>query len=108
MGPLAAPSPPPLDRACSVLDTVAQGDRLLHFPDPSFSHVVRSLAEAAQDPAVEEIWLTVYRVSSSPPILRAAKAGRRIRVFVELQTCFDEASTLEWWSGSTASRRRES
>jgi polyphosphate kinase len=61
---------------------------------------VRFLEESADDPGVEEIWLTVYRVAKDSAVLRAlqraAEAGRRVTVFFEVQARFDERANLEW------------
>lgn len=91
---------PVLSHAPSVREAVAAGDRLLHFPYHSYDHVVRFLTEAATDPDVEEIWLTVYRVSRESAVLGAlldaAERGKVVRVFVEVKARFDEASNLAW------------
>ncbi|MGD2067306.1 MAG: polyphosphate kinase 1 [Gemmatimonadota bacterium] len=96
-----APLPhPELSEATSILDTVARGDRLLHFPYQSYQSVVRFMDEAAADPDVEEIWLTVYRVTEDSAILgalqRAAERGKTVRVFVEVKARFDEESNIRW------------
>jgi len=91
---------PELDQASSVFDVVREKDHLLHFPYHSYEPVVRFLVEAAEDPDVEEIWLTVYRVSSDSKVLGAlldaAGRGKKVRVFVEVMARFDEASNLRW------------
>lgn len=91
---------PRLRHAASVLDAVGEEEHLLHPPYQSYDYVVRFLTEAAEDPDVEEIWLTVYRVSRDSQILNAlleaAERGKRVRVFVEVQARFDEASNLAW------------
>ena len=49
---------------------------------------------------MEELWLTVYRVARDSAVLnalvRAARAGKRVTVFMEVQARFDEESNLEW------------
>jgi polyphosphate kinase len=95
------PSPHPvLETAPSMLRTIREKDRLLHFPYHSYKHVLRFLTDAANDPDVEEIWLTVYRVSPNSKILstleRAAERGKRVRVFVEVKARFDEEKNLQW------------
>jgi polyphosphate kinase len=94
--PLAHPQ---LERSRSILDAIAERDQVLHFPYQSFDYVTRFLTEAAHDPDVEEIFLTVYRVSRDSPICHAVlnAAGRKkVRVFFEVQARFDEAANLEW------------
>ena len=89
-----------LEGASSVLAAIDEHDQLIHFPYHSYSYVVRFLTEAAADPDVEEIWLTVYRVSRDSAVLKAlleaAERGKKVRVFVEVQARFDEASNLDW------------
>lgn len=91
---------PDLDAAPSVLDAVAAADQLLHFPYQSYDHVVRFLTEASADPGVEEIWLTVYRVSRRSRVLaallEARERGKKVHVFLEVKARFDEASNVEW------------
>ncbi|MFC1661773.1 polyphosphate kinase 1 [Gemmatimonadota bacterium] len=84
----------------SVLQAVAKKDRILHFPYQSYDHVLRFLEEAADDPAVEEIWITLYRVASDSAVvkslIRAAQRGARVMAFVEVKARFDEAQNLGW------------
>ena len=91
---------PDLEGVPSVIAAVAERDRVLHFPYQSYDYVIRFLAEAAADPAVEEIWLTVYRLSRESAVARAvldaAERGKRVRVFVEVLARFDEAANLAW------------
>lgn len=91
---------PTLDDAPSVLDAIREKDRIIHTPYQSFDHVVRFLDEAAADEAVEEVWLTVYRVARESSVLkaliRAAEAGKKVVVFMEVQARFDEESNLFW------------
>ncbi len=91
---------PSLDGSASVRELVDRSDQLLLFPYHAYDHVVRFLTEAAQDPDVEEIWLTVYRVSRESPVLRAllsaAERGKAVHVFVEVKARFDEATNLDW------------
>lgn len=89
-----------LDEAPSVLDLVREKDQIIHTPYQSYGHVVRFLDEAAADEAVEEVWLTVYRVARDSSVLkaliRAAEAGKKVTVFMEVQARFDEESNLFW------------
>jgi polyphosphate kinase len=91
---------PVLDAADSILAAVGERDQVVHFPYQSFDHVVRFLEEAATDPDVEELWLTVYRVARDSAVLNAliaaAEAGKRVTVFMEVQARFDEESNLGW------------
>lgn len=91
---------PRLSTAPSVLDAVSEADQVVHTPYQSFDHVVRFLQEAAADPDVEEVWLTVYRVARDSAVLNAlvdaARSGKRVTVFLEVQARFDEESNLGW------------
>jgi polyphosphate kinase len=79
---------------------VRERDQVIHLPYQSFDHVVRFLEEAAANPDVEELWLTVYRVARDSNVLNAliaaAQSGKRVTVFMEVQARFDEESNLYW------------
>jgi polyphosphate kinase len=91
---------PTLDRAPSVMEEMRAHDQVIHTPYQSFDPVVRLLDEAARDVDVEEVWLTVYRVAKDSSVLNAliaaARAGKRVTVFMEVQARFDEESNLYW------------
>lgn len=91
---------PALEQASSMFEAVAEKDRLLSFPYQKFDYVVRFLEEAAVDPAVEELWITLYRVSRDSAVARAlvkaAEHGKRVTAFVEVKARFDEQSNLDW------------
>ncbi|MCC6882720.1 MAG: polyphosphate kinase 1, partial [Verrucomicrobiales bacterium] len=90
---------PAFDHDLSMFGPIAQQDRLLHFPYQRYDYVLRFLNEAALDPAVEEIKTTQYRVASNSGIvsalIRAARNGKKVTVFVELKARFDEAANLQ-------------
>jgi len=99
----AAPEPlvhPRLRGQPSVLDVVASRDILLHYPYHGFDSVIDFLREAAIDPRVTHIRMTVYRVSHSSSVLNAlinaAHNGKKVTVLVELLARFDEENNLEW------------
>jgi polyphosphate kinase len=91
---------PALDSAESVLDLVRGGDQVIYTPYQSFAHFVRFLNEAAEDPNVEAMSLTVYRVANDSDVLtallKAAKNGKKVTVFVEVQARFDQQTNLKW------------
>jgi len=91
---------PVLDGAPSVMAAIRERDQVIHLPYQSFDHVVHFLEEAAANPDVEELWLTVYRVARDSNVLNAliaaAQNGKRVTVFMEVQARFDEESNLYW------------
>jgi polyphosphate kinase len=88
-----------LPRTASILESVRQADRLLHFPYQAFDPVLRFLAEAATDPEVTSLSATLYRAASDSQVvtglINAARAGKRVRVFVEIKARFDEKPNLD-------------
>ena len=66
---------PTLERGGSILDLIGARDRLLHFPYQSYGYVVRLLQEAASDPDVDGIWISLYRVSSRSEVVKGANRG---------------------------------
>lgn len=75
-------------------------DLLLHFPYHSFSAIVQLLQQAATDPAVKRIAITLYRVADRSLICAAladaARRGKRVDVVMEVLARFDERNNLHW------------
>ena len=84
----------------SIFKTITEGERLLHLPFHSYNYILRFFNEAAIDPQVKEIYVTLYRVAANSHIVNAlisaAKNGKKVTVFVELKARFDEANNLKW------------
>jgi len=84
----------------SILRVLRQKDVMLHFPYQTFNHFIDFLREAAIDPQVKEIGLTVYRVAEGSKVmnalLNAIRNGKVVTVVVELQARFDEENNIYW------------
>ena len=89
-----------LENQPSVLDNISKQDQILHFPYQSYDYVLRFFNEAAIDPDVSEIKVTLYRVARNSMIanalISAAKNGKKVTAFVEVKARFDEANNLKW------------
>ena len=76
------------------------GDLLLHHPFESFQPVVDFLQQAAHDPDVRSLSLSLYRTDRESPVghsvIEAARHGKQVRVVVELGARFDEARNADW------------
>jgi len=97
--PFAARDPLPAGR--SMWELLREHDWLVHHPYDDFgATVLRLLNEAAADPAVVSLKLTLYRTGEHSPVvdalLRAAAAGKEVVAFVELKASYDEARNIAW------------
>lgn len=98
--PLPQLNHPDLQRNVSILKTLEVKDILVHFPYHKFSYLTDLLREAAIDPEVTHIKITLYRVSRESKVMtaliNACQNGKDVTVVIELQARFDEASNIYW------------
>jgi polyphosphate kinase len=102
---LQYPSCPPLPHKHihpqeSLLKTIRKRDILLHHPYQSFHYMIDLLREAAIDPKVTSIRMTLYRVAEMSKIVnalsKAAKNGKAVTALFEFQARFDEEANISW------------
>jgi len=84
----------------SLLHILKERDILLHFPYQSFRYIIDLLREASIDPQVRSIKMTLYRVARDSNVINAlinaARNGKSVTVFMELQARFDEEANIYW------------
>ncbi len=91
---------PPFDTDESVFSVLDKRDVLLYHPYESFDPITRLIQQAAKDPDVFAIRMTLYRAGANSPIVNAltsaAESGKQVTVMVELKARFDEENNLIW------------
>jgi polyphosphate kinase len=84
----------------SILQKINEKDYLVNAPYQSFAYLIKFLREAALDPKVLSIKITLYRLAKNSQIIssliNAAKNGKKVTVQIELQARFDEASNISY------------
>lgn len=90
----------PINR--SILSSIRRKDIMLHYPYQSFQYIIDLLREASIDPKVRSIKMTIYRAARVSNVINslinAARNGKFVTVFMELQARFDEEANI-YWSG---------
>lgn len=91
---------PDLKHFHSILDVIDKKDVMLHYPYQSFSYFIDLLREAAIDPKVRSIKITIYRLADDSKVvnalINAAKNGKKVTVVLELRARFDEENNIHW------------
>ena len=91
---------PPLDTNENIFTILEKQDLLLYHPYESFEPVVKLIQNAAKDPDVVSIKMTLYRSGTNSPIVKAlmdaSESGKQVTVMVELKARFDEENNLIW------------
>jgi polyphosphate kinase len=94
------PIPVDVGDSGSVYSLIDRGDVMLHTPYHSYDLILRFFNESAIDPAVEKIYVTLYRIAVDSAIgqalMTAARNGKKVTVLVELKARFDEANNIRW------------
>ncbi len=89
-----------IDSTKTVFDVISKHDILLHHPYQSYDYLIRFLREAAIDPQVTTIKITLYRVAKFSNVvnslINAIKNGKKVVVLMELQARFDEEANIYW------------
>jgi polyphosphate kinase len=86
----------------SIIDKLAERDYLINLPYQSYDYIILFLREAAIDPRVTEIHITLYRLAEDSRVvnalINAVKNGKKVNCLVELKARFDEQANI-YWSG---------
>ncbi len=92
--------PQRLDQPGNMFGAIRTRDVLLHHPFQSFQPVIVFLQQAARDPAVAAIKMTVYRTGAESELMdvliSAARSGKEVTVVLELMARFDEEANINW------------
>lgn len=91
---------PVLEKQVSFFETLTHEDVFLNYPYHSFNYYLDFLREAAIDPNVYSIQITIYRLSKNSDVvnilLAALQNGKNVTAVIELQARFDESENISW------------
>lgn len=91
---------PELPAYTSIFSAIKKRDIMLHYPYHTFMHIIDLLREASIDPKVRSIKMTLYRAARDSNVINAlvnaARNGKSVTVFLELQARFDEKANIQW------------
>lgn len=91
---------PLLRQPCRIMDVIEKRDVMLHFPYHSFDSIIDLLREAAIDPFVQSIRISLYRLARNSKIINAlinaVRNGKEVTVVLELRARFDEEANMRW------------
>jgi polyphosphate kinase len=100
--PYVPGTPKAFAKGNNIFSTIRRGDILLHHPYQSFGPIIDLLNQAATDPQVVGIKMTVYRTGTDSvlmqSLIRAAQNGKQVTVVLELMARFDEEANIGWAS----------
>jgi polyphosphate kinase len=98
--PITPLNHPAFDKYPSIFDCIRDQDILLHYPYHSFHSFIDLLREAAIDPKVKSIKMTIYRLANQSDVvnalMNAVLNGKNVTVVMELQARFDEEANIKW------------
>ena len=98
--PLTPQKSPSIDTRRPMIEQIKQHDIMLNYPYENINQFIRLLEEAAENPDVVSIKITLYRVARDSKIIsaltRAAENGKDVLALVELRARFDEENNIGW------------
>ncbi len=98
--PLSPRNSPEISKKMPIISQIKKRDILLNYPYENINQFIRLLDEAAENPMVKSIKITLYRVARDSKIInaliKAAENGKDVLALVELRARFDEENNIGW------------